>query len=122
MGVDRQGLAASEPTTTEGASAPSYLSVAGLTKRFGAATVVSDVAFEAAPSEFLCVLGPSGCGKTTLLRLIAGFERADEGRIRQAGVDITDYQLCRILLAEARYTPGRDIYGMGLGRSVILRL
>jgi iron(III) transport system ATP-binding protein len=73
----------------EGASAPSYLSVVGLTKRFGAATVVADVAFEVAASEFVCVLGPSGCGKTTLLRLIAGFERADAGSIRQAGEDIT---------------------------------
>lgn len=83
-------LAAARPKRTEGAPAPSYLSVAGLTKQFGAATVVTDVAFEVAASEFLCVLGPSGCGKTTLLRLIAGFERADAGRIRQAGRDVTD--------------------------------
>jgi iron(III) transport system ATP-binding protein len=92
----QDGVAAKRPRSaaamlgqTEGASAPSYLSVAGLTKRFGAATVVADVAFEVAASEFLCVLGPSGCGKTTLLRLIAGFERADGGSIRQAGIDIT---------------------------------
>jgi iron(III) transport system ATP-binding protein len=90
MLADGQVLAAPMPMEREGASAPSYLSVSGLTKRYGAATVVADVTFEAAPSEFLCVLGPSGCGKTTLLRLIAGFERADSGRIRQAGGDITD--------------------------------
>jgi len=90
MGDDAHGLAALKLMKTEGALAPSYLSVAGLTKRFGAATVVNEVAFEVAPSEFLCVLGPSGCGKTTLLRLIAGFERADGGSIRQAGHDITD--------------------------------
>jgi len=82
--------AVATPRKTEGASAPSYLSVVGLTKRFGATTVVAEVEFEIAASEFLCVLGPSGCGKTTLLRLIAGFERADGGCIRQAGRDITD--------------------------------
>lgn len=81
-------FAAAPTKRTEGAPAPSYLSIAGLTKRFGATTVVADVAFELAASEFLCVVGPSGCGKTTLLRLIAGFERADAGSIRQAGRDI----------------------------------
>jgi iron(III) transport system ATP-binding protein len=90
VAANRPRFAAAPPKRTEGASAPSYLSVAGLTKRFGAATVVADVAFELAASEFLCVLGPSGCGKTTLLRLIAGFERADAGSIRQAGRDVTD--------------------------------
>ena len=90
MGDDAHGLAALKLMKTEGASAPSYLSVSGLTKRFGQATVVNEVAFDVAPGEFLCVLGPSGCGKTTLLRLIAGFERADGGMIRQAGQVITD--------------------------------
>ena len=75
MGDDAHGLAALKLMKTEGASAPSYLSVSGLTKKFGQATVVNEVAFDVAPGEFLCVLGPSGCGKTTLLRLIAGFDQ-----------------------------------------------
>ncbi len=90
MGDDAQGLAALKLMKEGGAAASPYLSATGLTKRFGDVTVVSDLGFEVAASEFLCVLGPSGCGKTTLLRLIAGFERADGGRIHQAGHDITD--------------------------------
>ena len=66
-----------------------FLSVGGLSKRFGQSTVVDDVAFEVGRSEFVCVLGPSGCGKTTLLRLIAGFERADKGVITMNGADVT---------------------------------
>jgi len=57
------------------------LSVAGVDKAFGATQAVSAVDLALAPGEFLAVLGPSGCGKTTLLRLIAGFERVDAGRI-----------------------------------------
>ena len=49
-----------------------------------------DVRFSVAPGEFLTLLGPSGCGKTTTLRMIAGFEAPDEGRIRFGGEDITD--------------------------------
>ncbi len=51
--------------------------------------VVDAVDLMAPASRFVCVLGPSGCGKTTLLRLIAGFETADEGRIVQEGKDVT---------------------------------
>ena len=43
-----------------------------------------------APGEFLTLLGPSGCGKTTTLRMIAGFEKPDDGRIRFGGEDVTD--------------------------------
>ena len=43
-----------------------------------------------APGEFFALLGPSGCGKTTTLRMIAGFEMPDEGRVFVAGADITD--------------------------------
>ena len=42
------------------------------------------------PGEFFAFLGPSGCGKTTLLRLIAGFNRADRGSVRIAGRDVAD--------------------------------
>jgi ABC-type Fe3+/spermidine/putrescine transport system ATPase subunit len=58
------------------------ISVAGLVKRFGPLSVVNRVGFSIEEGELFTLLGPSGCGKTTLLRLIAGFYRADEGEIR----------------------------------------
>ncbi|WP_231511454.1 ABC transporter ATP-binding protein [Chondromyces apiculatus] len=47
--------------------------------------MLDDISFDAHPGEFITLLGPSGCGKTTLLRIIAGLERADSGRIVLAG-------------------------------------
>jgi len=67
------------------------LRVEGLTKRYlkGGPPVVDGVSFEVAPAEIFALLGPSGCGKTTTLRLIAGFERADEGRVWLMGQEVT---------------------------------
>src|ERR671933_2059896 len=61
----------------------------GVTKRFGAVGAVDDVSLEIAEGEFFSLLGPSGCGKTTTLRMVAGFERPDEGRIVLQGNDVT---------------------------------
>jgi ABC-type Fe3+/spermidine/putrescine transport system ATPase subunit len=55
--------------------------VAGVVKRFGAATAVDHADLTVADGELFTLLGPSGCGKTTLLRLIAGFVQADAGEI-----------------------------------------
>ena len=66
------------------------LRVVGLRKTFGDVTAVSGVSFHIAEGERLALLGESGCGKTTLLRMIAGFERPDAGRILVGGRDITD--------------------------------
>lgn len=52
-----------------------------ITKRFGQTVAVNDVSLEIKGGDFFCLLGPSGCGKTTLLRMIAGLEKPDEGRI-----------------------------------------
>ena len=65
--------------------APPAISVAGLTKRFGDVVAVRSAAFELPNGELLGVLGPSGCGKTTMLRLLAGFERPDDGLVQIAG-------------------------------------
>ena len=55
--------------------------VAGVVKRFGAATAVDHAELTVADGELFTLLGPSGCGKTTLLRLIAGFaKQADQER------------------------------------------
>lgn len=66
------------------------LRVVELNKGFGSAPVVKDVSFDVAHGEYLCVLGPSGCGKTTTLRIIAGLEYPDSGRVMLAGEDVTD--------------------------------
>ncbi|HKY95495.1 MAG TPA: ABC transporter ATP-binding protein [Kiloniellales bacterium] len=65
--------------------------IGGLRKTFaGGVVAVQDVTLAVREGEFITLLGPSGCGKTTILRLIAGFERPDRGRIALAGTDVTD--------------------------------
>ncbi len=59
-----------------------------VTKRFNDVAAVDRLSLDIYEREFFALLGPSGCGKTTLLRLFAGFESADEGRILLAGDDI----------------------------------
>jgi len=59
-----------------------------LVKRFADVTAVAGINLDMPPGEFFSLLGPSGCGKTTTLRLIAGFERPDEGRILLDGIDM----------------------------------
>ena len=60
----------------------------GVTKRFGDTLAVDAVELEVWSGEFVSLLGPSGCGKTTTLRLIAGFEQPDGGRIRIGEEDV----------------------------------
>src|SRR5437660_1508711 len=60
-----------------------------LTKRWGATAAVDHVSLVAEEGKLLVLLGPSGCGKSTTLRLIAGLEEADEGRISIGGEDVT---------------------------------
>lgn len=61
----------------------------GVTKRFGDQVAVDNVSLEIRDGEFFSLLGPSGCGKTTLLRMIAGFDTPDEGRVVIGGKDMT---------------------------------
>jgi spermidine/putrescine transport system ATP-binding protein len=61
----------------------------GVSKRFGKHEAVRDVSVAIREGEFFSLLGPSGCGKTTTLRMIAGFEIPDEGRILLQGDDVT---------------------------------
>lgn len=61
-----------------------------ITKKFGNSLALDNVSFSINKGEFFSILGPSGCGKTTLLRLLAGFEKPDMGRIYLDGQDITD--------------------------------
>ena len=68
-----------------------------VSKAYGANTVLHNVGLRVESGEFLTLLGPSGCGKTTILRLLAGFEKADSGEIYIGGQDM------RALPPEARY-------------------
>lgn len=58
-----------------------FISVQGLSKRFGSVAAVDDVTVNIKRGEFFSLLGPSGCGKTTLMRVIAGFEDATAGEV-----------------------------------------
>jgi putrescine transport system ATP-binding protein len=60
----------------------------GLTKRFGPVVAVDDLSLDIYEREFFGLLGPSGCGKSTLMRLLAGFETPDAGRVLLAGADL----------------------------------
>jgi putrescine transport system ATP-binding protein len=60
----------------------------GVSKRFAGIAAVEGVSLDIFAGEFFALLGPSGCGKTTLLRLLAGFETPDQGRILLDGEDI----------------------------------
>ena len=64
----------------------------GIVKRYSRTDhmAVDHLNLDVGPGEIVCLLGPSGCGKTTLLRLIAGFETPDAGRVRVAGATVAD--------------------------------
>src|SRR6187397_814887 len=65
------------------------IALEGVSKRFGKHEAVRDVTLSIREGEFFSLLGPSGCGKTTTLRMIAGFEVPDAGRIYLQGEDVT---------------------------------
>ncbi len=70
--------------------AMALLEIVAASKRFGGgAPAVDNVSLAVEAGEFFALLGPSGCGKTTLLRMIAGFETPDSGRIVIDGTDMT---------------------------------
>jgi thiamine transport system ATP-binding protein len=69
----------------------SYLTLEGVSKSYGAVKALQCVDLEMAEGEILAVLGPSGCGKTTLLRVIAGLENADTGRVLLRGRDLAEF-------------------------------
>jgi putrescine transport system ATP-binding protein len=65
------------------------LRIANASKAFGGVVAVDQVSLDIYPNEFFALLGPSGCGKTTLLRILAGFEQPDSGRVTLDGADLT---------------------------------
>jgi spermidine/putrescine transport system ATP-binding protein len=61
-----------------------------VSKKYGGTQAVNNVSLEIRAGEFMTLLGPSGCGKTTLLRMIAGFETPDSGRVLLGGEEVTN--------------------------------
>ena len=73
---------------TDAAKGPA-LKLEGVRKTYGHVVVVDGIDLVVDQGEFFTLVGPSGSGKTTMLRMIAGFERPDSGRIELAGRDVT---------------------------------
>ena len=67
-----------------------FIQFENVSRHYGAVRAVDQVTLGIGKGEFFSLLGPSGCGKTTLLRMLAGFERPDTGRVLLDGVDITE--------------------------------
>ena len=67
-----------------------FLEFQDVSKHYGAVKAVDHVSLSVKQGEFFSLLGPSGCGKTTLLRILAGFEQPDTGRVLLGGEDVTD--------------------------------
>jgi iron(III) transport system ATP-binding protein len=68
---------------------PPAVALDGIAKKFGQFVALRSISLSVAPGEFVCFLGPSGCGKTTLLRIVAGLERQNLGRVLMAGRDVS---------------------------------
>lgn len=66
-----------------------YLKVENIKKSFNNKEILKDIDIEIEKGEFVCFLGPSGCGKTTTLRIIAGLEKEDSGKIKIQGKDVS---------------------------------
>src|SRR5256885_15967894 len=79
----------SPPPPTDRACAMASISLPGIAKRFGDVPAVDAMRLDIADGEFFVLLGPSGAGKTTTLRLIAGLETPDAGRLLMNGEDMT---------------------------------
>jgi len=89
-GVRRRSAAGDTSSALQPPADSGDLALEGICKAFDGQSVLRDIGFAVQAGEFVTLLGPSGCGKTTLLRIIAGLERADAGEVRLAGCRITD--------------------------------
>ena len=102
------------------------LGISGVTKSFGPQRVLRGVELEVPPGSFTAILGASGSGKTTLLRIVAGFERPDEGSVR-LGHEVVDDAAQRFVPCERRrigYVPqeGALFPHLSVGRNVAFGL
>src|SRR5262245_2842697 len=85
---NRATMRGADPAAKDPATRP-LVRFDAVSKRFGSVTAVDAVSLDIHQGEFFALLGPSGCGKTTLLRILAGCETPDSGRVLLDGEDIT---------------------------------
>ena len=71
------------------------LQIKNISKKYNENYVIKNFDLEIEKGEFVTLLGPSGCGKTTLLKLLAGFENPDSGKILTNNIDIKDLKIQR---------------------------
>jgi iron(III) transport system ATP-binding protein len=83
-----------EPSASD-RSPDTHLEMWGIRKTYGAFTALEEISFTVRRGEMVCLLGPSGCGKTTALRIIAGLEDHDAGRVLIGGRDVSDLPVSR---------------------------
>ncbi len=86
----RRGAGTGNCVAFPGCRAVAFIRAENIVKRFGRTVALKGVSLSIERGELFAILGPSGCGKTTLLRVIAGFEQPDEGRVYIGGRDVTD--------------------------------
>ena len=86
--IDAAAAPARPASPVDAAADMPLLRIEGVSKTFGTFRAVDRLSLDIGAGEFFALLGPSGCGKTTLLRMLAGFETPDEGRILLGGRDI----------------------------------
>ncbi|MEA3337745.1 MAG: ABC transporter ATP-binding protein [Chloroflexota bacterium] len=91
------------------------LNVFDVSKSFGDTPVLQDVSFGADSGEIVCLLGPSGCGKTTLLRIVAGLETLDAGRVVFDGQDMATVAVHErgfgLMFQDFALFPHKDVFG-----------
>lgn len=119
--LDRDGSASVVPLARRRAGSPALddaVTLSGVSKRFGARTVLDNVELGIARGSFVAIVGRSGCGKSTLLRLVAGLEQPSSGALvtRGDGGGVLD---TRIMYQDARLLPWKTVLQnvmLGLGR------
>ncbi|MCA8021779.1 ATP-binding cassette domain-containing protein [Burkholderia metallica] len=119
--LERDGGASVVPLARRRAGNPAAddaVTLSGVSKRFGARTVLDNVELGIARGSFVAIVGRSGCGKSTLLRLVAGLEQPSSGVLQTHG-DGGDVLDTRIMYQDARLLPWKTVLQnvmLGLGR------